>query len=77
MTLKSITNFRLDNVKLTFEERETINFEDHYEWRKAILKLNEMIEPIAGAQSVWPVLGADRSVQQPHNAVNSFGRLLQ
>lgn len=31
MTLKSITNFRLDNVRLTFEERETINFEDHYE----------------------------------------------
>lgn len=29
MTLKSITNFRLDNVKLTFEE--TINFEDHYD----------------------------------------------
>ena len=29
MTLKSITNFRLDNVKLTFEERE----------RQSILKI--------------------------------------
>lgn len=44
---------------------------------KSDFEVYEMIEPIAGAQSVWPVLGADRSVQQSHNAVNSFGRLLQ